>query len=981
MAKKYLTNYVGLQIYDAIIGINTIAKQIISKLGESSEGGGESGGGDEPTDPLTYTPIVLKSGGIFYRGSDNKYYATNNGSHLFVGEGEYELENGDILTISSNGTGTITTPTTPEIPDDTLGYIELEYLTIPNGTWNQSNYFDTGIETYCKSIKLTMIKYKPGSISDFCLMGVGSDASTFFGIQDGKININGNRSAEIIEANVLYNNIVFDVKHNNTATFSIDGNVLHSVSDNWNGQQGTIKSKAFSGARGMVGDFYEMIWEQNNNGTVISDMIPVVRKSDNLVCFYDKIREIYILPEEGTWVAGPEKNNNSEIPAKKMTTWEEDFSSFSESDVYNDENGWYELALVDGRLRTILREPDATQKFATFFINLPSPLNISEGQYLSIDINSIDSAIGTSVGSAAWNNGNCFNMRLVDGSGGTSSWIPICANGIGSSGGIMPAGTSLDKENISTYIGSVDTEDIVKLEISLIGWLDYATVSYKNRNKGVYIDNIRLSRNTTETAEEGSASGGTSGGETTPSGPSKKLTTWSEDFSNGVSMVENDENGWYELSASSGRLSAILREPDTTAKLACFIINTPSPLDLSDGAYLQIDIQGISGGTATVSSSWNDYSCFAMRLRDSSGAYTGWVEIDADGIGKSSAGISNSNKVTMTSRTNIASYLGTSADLSNIVAAEITLVGWPSTTISYKARDKGVYIDNLIISRSATETPEEGAASSGGGSQGGGSSDITYRRVSASYSNLSTTNFNDIADVYQSVKSGDRLMIIVRHSERDSATGKDAGLNSNGLSILQNTAAPKVVGAPFADSSTDKYYSTNVKRTVETAYFIGKARGASGCTSSSLLGSNWENETAVDHSGDTSSSISWVKATPGPHTYFNDHFTGGTNWVTAQNYYKNSKTTCTNDCEAAINWLAKDSEGHPFVMLGSHDLCMVPFVCWATDNGNFFSTWNNDYDSNPSGWIMYMAGVAVIVHSDGGWEVYPIKMLDKGKFD
>lgn len=785
MAKKYLTNYVGLQIYDAIVGINTIAKQIVSKLGGSSEGSGESGGGDEPTDPLTYTPVALKSGGVFYRGSDNKYYATNNGSHLLVGAGEYELENGDILTVSSNGTGTITTPE------------------------------------------------------------------------------------------------------------------------------------------------------------------PVV-------------------PEE---------------PAKKMTTWEEDFSSFSESDVYNDENGWYELALVDGRLRTILREPDATQKYATFFINLPSPLDISEGQYLSIDINSIDSSIGTSVGSAAWNNGNCFNMRLVDSNGGTSSWIPVCANGIGSSGGIMPAGTSINKENISTYIGSVDKENVVKLEISLIGWLDYATVSYKNRNKGVYIDNIRLSRNTTETAEEGSASGGTSGGGgTTPSGPSKKLTTWSEDFSNGVSMVENDENGWYELSASSGRLSAILREPNTTAKLACFIINTPSPLDLSDGAYMQIDIQGISGGTATVSSSWNDYSCFAMRLRDSSGAYTGWVEIDADGIGKSSAGISNSNKVTMTSRTNIASYLGTSADLSNIVAAEVTLIGWPSTTISYKARDKGVYIDNLIISRSATETPEEGAAS-GGGSQGGGSSDVTYRRVSASYSNLSTTNFNDIADVYQSVKSGDRLMIIVRHSERDSATGKDAGLNSNGLSILQNTAAPKVVGAPFANASTDKYYSTNVKRTVETAYFIGKARGASGCTSSTLLGSNWENETAVDHSGDTSSSISWVKATPGPHTYFNDHFTGGTNWVTAQNYYKNSKTTCTNDCEAAINWLAKDSEGHPFVMLGSHDLCMVPFVCWATDNGNFFSTWNNDYDSNPSGWIMYMAGVAVIVHSDGGWEVYPIKMLDKGKFD
>ena len=60
---------------------------------------------------------------------------------------------------------------------------------------------------------------------------------------------------------------------------------------------------------------------------------------------------------------------------------------------------------------------------------------------------------------------------------------------------------------------------------------------------------------------------------------------------------------------------------------------------------------------------------------------------------------------------------------------------------------------------------------------------------------------------------------------------------------------------------------------------------------------------------------------------------------------------------------------------------MIPFVCWATGNGNFFSSWNNDYDSNPTGWLNYLAGVAVIVHTDGSWEVYPVKMLDSGKFN
>lgn len=954
------SGYVHMELYDDVD--QTLVNEFFNTNWSPTPEGGDS------DDDLTYIEVTLMAGATWYIGSDEKVYSTING------------ECDDAARTILGGSWRI-----PTIQDwEELCANTTQTIVTYEGTTCLRLYNSKG------SLYIPVKGYKDGS----------SIQSTSFGEIWLANNLSEEYAAQVEFSRFQAQNT--DLPYEQSWYFKYHGRNIRPVSDDEGVDLGLPSGLKWAsmnlGASTITdaGGYYawgevetktsyteeNYKYSQNNpytsNGELLS-LGKVLAHEGEYELSNGKLLTVY---SNGTYTIADAPIHSE--PAKKMTTWEEDFSDFNINKAYPDSSGWYEIEIDEGRLRTILREPDTTEKFATFFIDLPSPLNLSDGAYLSIDINSVSSEVGTAVGSASWNTGNCFNMRLVDGSGEVSSWIPICTNGIGSSGGIMPAGVSLDKEDISTYMGSVNTGDIVKLEISLIGWLDYATVSYKNRNKGVYIDNIRLSRNTTETAEEGAASGGTSGGGTTPSGPAKKMTTWSEDFSAGVSMVENDENGWYDLSASSGRLSAILREPDTTAKLACFIINTPSPLDLSDGAYMQIDIQGISDGTATVSSSWNNFSCFAMRLRDSSGAYTGWIEIDADGIGNANAGISDSNKVTMTSRTNIALYLGTSADLSNIVAAEITLIGWPSTTISYKARDKGVYIDNLVISRSATETAEEGAASSGsgGGSQGGGSTgDVTYRRVSASYSGLSTTNFNDVADVYSAVKSGDRLMLIVRHSERDSATGKDAGLNANGLAILQQTAAPKVVGAPFANASTDKYYSTNVKRTVETAYFIGKARGASGCTSSSLLGSNWENETAVDHSGDTSSSISWVKATPGPHTYFNDHFTGGTNWVTAQNYYKNSKTTCTNDCEAAINWLAEDSEGHPFVMVGSHDLCMVPFVCWAADNGNFFSTWNNDYDSNPSGWIMYMAGVAVIVHPDGGWEVYPVKMLDKGKFD
>ncbi len=462
----------------------------------------------------------------------------------------------------------------------------------------------------------------------------------------------------------------------------------------------------------------------------------------------------------------------------------------------------------------------------------------------------------------------------------------------------------------------------------------------------------------------GGGSSGGSGGTTVT-----KYSAWLDDFSGGITNVANDSNSWYELSESSGRLSAILREPDTSATLACFSITPDKKIDLTDGAYLSIDIIGIQDGTATVSSKWNNYTCVGLRLKDSSGIYSNWVEIDANGLGATD-GIGNVQL--NLAHADISSYLG-SVDRSNIVSAEIELIGWPtSTTITYKTRDKGVYIDNFMLANSAnatTTTTIEVAK--------------TYARTTATYGTLSTTDFNDAATVYQAVNTaqGDRVMFIVRHSERDSATGKDVGLNANGVSLVNTNAASKLTGSPFATSTDDAYYSTNVKRTVDTSYLVGYARGHSGMTQNTALGSDWESCTVVDHSGDTDSSIASVAVTPGPHTHFNDSFSGGTDWNTAKNYYSNNQSECTTKCEAAINWLAEDSEGHPFTFLTSHDLCMVPFVCWATNNGNFFSTWNNDYDSNPTGWINYLAGIAVIVHSDGSWEPYPVRILSSGKFD
>lgn len=494
------------------------------------------------------------------------------------------------------------------------------------------------------------------------------------------------------------------------------------------------------------------------------------------------------------------------------------------------------------------------------------------------------------------------------------------------------------------------------------------------------------------TSSGGSSHGGSHGGGDNPTHQvwveGTPMTTWGEDFSDGVANVTNDANGWYDLADDDGKLQAILREPNNSSIFATFTIAIGKELDLTDGAYLSFDLRSyaseVNSANAVSGASWNDNNCMSLRLVDKNGNVSNWVSVKNNGIGVSGSSAISSSSTKNFSRTDISSYIPSSGfDRSAVVGIEISLIGWQdgSQSISYKARNKGVWIDNIILSRNSTETVAEGAGTEGHYE----TVNVTYRRVSASYQSLSTSNFNDASDVYDSVDTahGDRVIFIVRHGERDSSSGKDSGLNSNGRSDVHTYATSKLTGAPFADATNDAYYSTNIKRTVETSWIVSYVRGSTANSDirTNGLSSDWETiSTEVNHTGDTESSLSAISSVTGPHTYFNDHFTGETGWATSQNYYKNSKSTCTTKCEEAINWLVEASDGHPFTFLTSHDLCLVPLVCWATDNEDFFSTWNNDYDSNPSGWLMYLAGISVIVHPDGGWEVYPVCIMDSGKF-
>lgn len=184
------------------------------------------------------------------------------------------------------------------------------------------------------------------------------------------------------------------------------------------------------------------------------------------------------------------------------------------------------------------------------------------------------------------------------------------------------------------------------------------------------------------------------------------ITTWTEDFSNGITCAVANTPNWYNFYENSGKLQAVLREPDTTETYATFNINITGDrvLDLSSGGYLSFNIQSINSepnsSDAVSGASWNNYCLISVRVIDSLGGASKWINIGANGSTSSTDGISPNDAATVS--TSLASYIsGSTLDASKIVGIEIGVIGHigaGGASISYKARNKGVELDNIRLS-------------------------------------------------------------------------------------------------------------------------------------------------------------------------------------------------------------------------------------------------------------------------------------------
>lgn len=235
---------------------------------------------------------------------------------------------------------------------------------------------------------------------------------------------------------------------------------------------------------------------------------------------------------------------------------------------------------------------------------------------------------------------------------------------------------------------------------------------------------------------------------------------------------------------------------------------------------------------------------------------------------------------------------------------------------------------------------------------------IAYHRVNDSYSQFMTDDFNAVENVYKNIKSWDRVIFLVRHSERITDCTAEWWLTERWTEFAQ-WVWEKLKWAPFEDTSTDFYGSSAVKRTVQTSYYVWESRGSK-VLKNPIDSDNWSDYEFVNHSDDINNVVYW------------EYFTDWNSYLSIESLYEENKDSVNERALTTVTKLCELTQWHPFSWITSHDWVVLPLTEWATNETLSFSEAESE-------WPNFMQWVAIIVHKDWGWEIYPVKSLEDWK--
>lgn len=218
--------------------------------------------------------------------------------------------------------------------------------------------------------------------------------------------------------------------------------------------------------------------------------------------------------------------------------------------------------------------------------------------------------------------------------------------------------------------------------------------------------------------------------------------------------------------------------------------------------------------------------------------------------------------------------------------------------------------------------------------------------------------FTPLVDVVNGLAADEKLVLVIRHAERNSDSAATDPLNENGMEQALE------LGRSLAD--VDDFYcaSSPSVRAQQTCNLVAKGRGDADtlADSISLLGGYWFVKDSVayakakkDHGGSWKVESKWA--------YENDY---------SDAFYEFAPR-CTEWIEDVI-MPSFEEAGSRVTLFISHDLLLVPEVI-------YISSKNIDlryYKSSSNRWLNYLAGIAIVVRPDGMRKFYAVRGLDSG---
>ena len=240
---------------------------------------------------------------------------------------------------------------------------------------------------------------------------------------------------------------------------------------------------------------------------------------------------------------------------------------------------------------------------------------------------------------------------------------------------------------------------------------------------------------------------------------------------------------------------------------------------------------------------------------------------------------------------------------------------------------------------------------------------VNYAKTATPVYSFPLDSWTYAYEVYESLKEGDRVVFVVRHSERDEGcSGSECDLNANGINMVKEIGVKFRGGLAGID---DSYYgSSDAERCKTTSYLIATTRG----------------DTHLSSNQDVVNPIEVLKS-----KYYGEDLKS---WPGRAEYYNKNPEEVEQKSMVLVNDLLNRTKGKTFSWFTSHDYVMVPLVEWATNLGIDYEKYKGIYNGEDSEyqnketdyfyWNNFLSGVAILVHKDNTFEIYPVKNLEDG---